>query len=357
MDKYIDSNMVYGGNGSSDEKESSDSRKRKKPCHHIDLNLVCGGNGSSDDEGGLYSRKRKKPCHHYSAQEIQKLIELSSELGVKGLSHALGNPMLPYIEKSLIIETAGRARDELKWLLHVNEPMWIKSPIAGVVYVLNCEVHDKLFPRVSHLKSSSALIESSKCSCELKMAGSQLVNMLLHSEKWMNFFPTIVRTARTIEVIDTGMLGNQGDFLKLQLMYGQMHILSPLVAPREFLFLRFCQQLEPGSWVVGDVSYDCSRHKIQASPFRSWRLPSGCMIRNMPNGYSKVTWVERVEVDDKSQTHHLFRDLVCNSLAYGAQRWVITLQRSLEKYTYLLRERALTQQVRKAAMILSHRMV
>ena len=68
-------------------------------------------------------------------------------------------------------------------------------------------------------------------------------------------------------------------------MYEQLHILSPLVPSREFYFLRHCQQIERGSWVIVDVSYDLS--KESSSP-RCWRLPSGCIIQDMPNGSSKV---------------------------------------------------------------------
>lgn len=70
-------------------------------------------------------------------------------------------------------------------------------------------------------------------------------------------------------------------------MHEQMHILSPLVPPREFYFLRHCQQIELGVWVIVDVSYDLSKENI--SPSRSWRLPSGCMIQDMLNGCSKVS--------------------------------------------------------------------
>lgn len=70
-------------------------------------------------------------------------------------------------------------------------------------------------------------------------------------------------------------------------MYEQMHILSPLVAQREYYILRHCQQIELGVWVIADVSYDCSINE-NASPLRSWKLPSGCMIEEISNGCSKV---------------------------------------------------------------------
>lgn len=70
-------------------------------------------------------------------------------------------------------------------------------------------------------------------------------------------------------------------------MYEQMHILSPLVAPREFYFLRYCQQIELGVWVMVDVSYDYSKDG-QPNSLRFWKLPSGCMIQDLPDGCSKV---------------------------------------------------------------------
>ncbi|KAL6959683.1 hypothetical protein U1Q18_039835 [Sarracenia purpurea var. burkii] len=100
-----------------------------------------------------------------------------------------------------------------------------------------------------------------------------------------------------------------------------MHILSPLVPPRQFYFLRYCAEVEAGAWVMVDVSYD--RHCTTdddphaSTTLRSWRLPSGCMLQDRPNGCCEVTWVEHVEVDDKSQTHRLYRDLVCAGAAHG----------------------------------------
>ena len=71
-------------------------------------------------------------------------------------------------------------------------------------------------------------------------------------------------------------------------MYGELALLSPLVPTREFYFLRYCQQIEQGSWAIVDVSYDFPQDHQFAPQFRSHRFPSGCLIQDMPNGYSKV---------------------------------------------------------------------
>ncbi|KAJ8752159.1 hypothetical protein K2173_003767 [Erythroxylum novogranatense] len=272
---------------------------------------------------------------------------------VKGMSE---------MERALISETAAGALDELIRLLRINEPLWIK-PSSSERYVLDRDSYDKVFPRVSHFRSSTARLESSKYWGIVTMNAVNLVEMILDSDKWVDLFPTIVTSARTIGVFDPGMSVDRSG--SLQVMHGQMHILSPLVPPREFYFLRHCQRIELGVWVIVDVSYDSLNENI--SPSRSWRLPSGVMIQEMPNGCSKVIWVEHVEVDDKTQTHRLYRDLISNGPAYGAHRMVINLQRMCERLVFFSREISPTHpevggvitsaEGRRSVMELAHRMV
>lgn len=71
-------------------------------------------------------------------------------------------------------------------------------------------------------------------------------------------------------------------------MYEEIHVISPLVRPREFNFIRHCKQVEVGVWVITDVSVDSSRNNIIPLT-RSWKHPSGIMIREMPNGGCTVS--------------------------------------------------------------------
>lgn len=138
-----------------------------------------------------------------------------------------------------------------------------------------------------------------------------------------------------------------------------MEVLSPLVATREFCGLRYCQQIEQGSWIVVNVSYDLPQF---VSHSQSYRFPSGCLIQDMPNGYSKVnsssflplstilcfmlgspqlvelkqvTWVEHIETEEKEPIHELYRDYIHRGVAFGAERWVTTLQRMCERFASL----------------------
>lgn len=73
-------------------------------------------------------------------------------------------------------------------------------------------------------------------------------------------------------------------------MYAELQVLSPLVPVREVNILRFCKQHAEGVWAVVDVSIDNIRDGSgggAAFP-ASRRLPSGCVVQDMPNGYSKV---------------------------------------------------------------------
>ncbi|KAF2325701.1 hypothetical protein GH714_033345 [Hevea brasiliensis] len=268
---------------------------------------------------------------------------------------------IPEMEKTLMTETAARAMEELIRLLRINEPLWIRSQSDGR-YTIHRDSYDKVFPRAHHFKGSNARVESSKDSGMVTMNGMNLVEMFLDTNKWVDLFPTIVTRASIIQVLETGLIGNRSG--SLQLMYEQMHILSPLVPSREFCFLRQCQQIEADTWVIADVSYDCLKENGFSS--RSWRLPSGCMIQDMPNGCSKVTWVEHVEVDDKTKIHRLYRDLISSDSAYGAERWIFTLQRMCERYAFSFGETAPSWELggvmtssegRKSIMKLAHRMV
>ncbi|KAJ1420884.1 START domain [Sesbania bispinosa] len=78
------------------------------------------------------------------------------------------------------------------------------------------------------------------------------------------------------------------------------------------------------------MSYDSFR--VNSPLYRSWRYPSGCMIREISNRCCELIWVEHVEVDDEIHTHQLYRDLVGVNIAYGAGRWILELQRMCGRF-------------------------
>ncbi|XP_078444427.1 homeodomain GLABROUS 11 [Wolffia australiana] len=249
-------------------------------------------------------------------------------------------PPLPFppagmseVEKSLMADVAANAMAELIRLVQTDEPLWMKSAGEGKEK-LNMESYDRLFPKAgSQPKSPVIHSEASRASCGVMMGATALVDMFMDSSKWMELFPTIISRARTIELIVSGMGGRSGSLL---LMYGEFQILTPVIPTREFFFLRYCQQIEQHLWAVVDVSVDTSRENVFAPSSRSRRLPSGCLIHDMASGYSKVTWVEHVEIEEKGPVHHLYRGLVLKGFAFGAQRWLATLERMCERFAALV---------------------
>ncbi|XP_009606250.1 homeobox-leucine zipper protein HDG11-like [Nicotiana tomentosiformis] len=251
-------------------------------------------------------------------------------------------PSLPFptlnisdMDKSLMADIAGNSMEELIRLLQTNEPLWTKSTTDGRD-VLDLDSYNQIFPRAnSSLKNPNVCIEASRDSGVVIMNGLALVNMFMDANKWVEFFPTVVSKARTIERISCGVMGGRSS--TLQLMYEELQALSPLVPMRQSFFLRFCQQIEQGSWAIVDVSYDIiQENQYPSSSCKVHRLPSGCLIQDMPNGYSKVTWVEHVEVEEKGLIHKLYRDLIHSGMAFGAERWLGSLQRLCERYACLM---------------------
>ena len=49
-----------------------------------------------------------------------------------------------------------------------------------------------------------------------------------------------------------------------------------------------------------------------------------------------MTWVEHVEIEDKTPIHRLYRNLIYSGLAFGAERWLATLQRMCERFACLM---------------------
>ncbi|RZS19465.1 hypothetical protein BHM03_00051864 [Ensete ventricosum] len=123
----------------------------------------------------------------------------------------------------------------------------------------------------------------------------------------------------------------------------------------------FCKQLTEGAWAIVDVSIDGIRGTPNASPATTEcrRLPSGCVVQDMPNGFSKYTLLLSICLDidalagshsqsfwrpsepklcayDEAAVHPLYRPLLLSGLALGARRWVASLQRQCQSLAILM---------------------
>ncbi|KAF7844661.1 homeobox-leucine zipper protein ANTHOCYANINLESS 2-like [Senna tora] len=243
------------------------------------------------------------------------------------------------IERSMFLELALAAMEELVKMVHTDEPLWVRSLEeigGGGREILNHDEYMRTFstPCIG-LRPNGFVSESSRETGMVIINSLALVETLMDSNRWAEMFPCLIARTATTEVVSSGINGTRNG--ALQLMHAELQVLSPLVPVREVNFLRFCKQHAEGVWAVVDVSIDSIRETSSGAPtfVNCRRLPSGCVVQDMPNGYSKVTWVEHAEYDD-SQVHQLYRPLLSSGMGFGAQRWVATLQRQCECLAILM---------------------
>ncbi|XP_057536748.1 homeobox-leucine zipper protein MERISTEM L1-like [Amaranthus tricolor] len=227
-------------------------------------------------------------------------------------------------DKPMIIELAVAAMEELIQMAQSGEPLWVPSP-DNSTEILNEDEYFRSFPRGIGPMPLGLKSEASRDSAVVIMNHMNLIEILMDVNQWSCVFSGIVSRAMTLDVLSTGVAGNYNG--ALQVMTAEFQVPSPLVPTRENFFVRYCKKNADGSWVVVDVSLD----GLRSCPIpRCRRRPSGCLIQELPNGYSKVTWVEHVEVDDRA-VHNIYRALVNSGLAFGAKRWVSTLDMQCER--------------------------
>ncbi|KAJ7513754.1 hypothetical protein O6H91_23G013100 [Diphasiastrum complanatum] len=235
-------------------------------------------------------------------------------------------------EKPLVMELALRAMEELIRMCQPDEPSWMPS-LEGPNEVLNYEEYIQIYPRPLEARQYGMKTEATRETGLVMMNAVSLVENLMDSARWIEMFPSIVSRSFTIEALSTGVTGNRNG--ALQLMYAELQVLSPLVPTREIYFLRYCKQHQDGVWAVVDFSVDMLRDVPSQSSIRCRRRPSGFLIQDMPNGYSKVTLLEHMEYDDRA-VNQMYKALVNSGMAFGAQRWLATLQCQCERLASLL---------------------
>ncbi|KOM43994.1 hypothetical protein LR48_Vigan05g159900 [Vigna angularis] len=236
-------------------------------------------------------------------------------------------------DKPIIIELAVAAMEELIGMAQMSDPLWLTT-LDGTTTVLNEDEYIRSFPRGIGPKPAGFKCEASRETAVVIMNHVSLVEILMDVNQWSTVFSGIVSRAMTLEVLSTGVAGNYNG--ALQVMTAELQVPSPLVPTRESYFVRYCKQHGDGTWAVVDVSLDNLRPSPSA---RCRRRPSGCLIQEMPNGYSK-------EVDDRG-VHNLYKQLVSSGHAFGAKRWIATLDRQL----------ITNQDGRKSMLKLAERMV
>ncbi|XP_047320237.1 homeobox-leucine zipper protein ROC1-like [Impatiens glandulifera] len=212
------------------------------------------------------------------------------------------------LNMNMIKHMATLAIKELDQLAQMREPMWIPSVADSTGYELNEGEYYRVFAsgfgtRISTLKSESSF----------------------HNH-WKKIFNVIVSKAITFEVFPTRIEGSHDG--ALQAIYVDLHALSPLVPARSSILARHCKQLGVGRWGIVDFSIDIIVRPLNEVKYK--RRPSGCIIEDFCNGFTKVTWIENVEVDE-SGFHTLYKPIVNSGLAFGAKRWLGILEKQINR--------------------------
>eukprot|EP00249_Psilotum_nudum_P017905 c26546_g1_i1 orf=485-2119(+) len=246
-------------------------------------------------------------------------------------ANQLGRPFgLTESEKSAVVELALASMEELMQIAQAVQPLWVLDAVTDTE-VIDRTQYLHQFPRGIEPTPSGLKSETSRTRGVVIMNPLAVVENLMDVDRWRETFSYIISRAITVEVISMDLSGTYDG--AMQLMYAEFQMPTPLVPARECFFLRYSKRVYD-SWVVVDVSLDSLRENPPPVLVRCRKRPSGCIVEELPNGYSNVIWVEHVEVEDKS--YGLYQNLVNSGLAFGAQRWVATLKRQSERAACLL---------------------
>uniref|UniRef100_A0A6N2MB30 Homeobox domain-containing protein n=1 Tax=Salix viminalis TaxID=40686 RepID=A0A6N2MB30_SALVM len=285
------------------------------------------GNASCPNCGGPTAIGEMSFDEHHLRLENARLreeIDRISAIAAKYVGKPVSINAPTEADKPMIIELAVAAMEELVRMAQMDEPLWMSS-LDGTNSVLNEDEYVRIFPRGIGPKPTGFKCEASRESAVVIMNHINLVEYLM------------------------------------DVMTAEFQLPTPLAPTRESYFVRYCKQHADGTWAVVDVSLDNLRPSPAA---RCRRRPSGCLIQEMLNGYSKVTWVEHVEVDDRG-VHNLYKQLVSSGHAFGAKRWLATLDRQCERHASAMATNIpagdvgviTNQEGRKSMMKLAERMV
>ncbi|EEC83295.1 hypothetical protein OsI_28655 [Oryza sativa Indica Group] len=268
-----------------------------------------------------------------------------------------------YTEKNVLLDLANRAMEEFFSLMKENESLLVKKKENGPLWLPHMDILGVESLNYQEYLAKSRTIGQKPVDFKVVVTrdtaivnGScvDLVKSLLDANRWRELFPGIVASANTTKIISTGPSNLHDGLLQLKnlQMRAELQVMSPEVPVCDVTFLRQSVQFGSGLWCVVDVSIDTilpgesktAQSSVQTSSTAARRmevrlLPSGCVIEEMENGYSKVTWMVHAAYDERA-VPVLYHSLLRSAKALGACRWVASLQRhsqflsGLHKYIF-----------------------
>ncbi|KAM6602094.1 hypothetical protein CsatA_021703 [Cannabis sativa] len=221
-------------------------------------------------------------------------------------------------DKPIIVELAVAAMEELIRMAQAGDPLWIpahhdNNSISGgnnSTEILNEDEYLRTFPRGIGPKPLGMKSEASRETNVVIMNHTNLVEILMDVNQWSTIFCGIVSRAMTLDILSTGVAGNYN---------GALQVLSSKSLHHLFQRGRITSlgtvnnmAMELGQWLMFP-----------------WTIYAQVPFPGAEEGHL-VTWVEHVEVDDRA-VHNIYKPLVNSGIAFGAKRWVATLDRQCER--------------------------
>ncbi|XP_048322649.2 homeobox-leucine zipper protein ROC2 isoform X2 [Ziziphus jujuba] len=218
---------------------------------------------------------------------------------------------------------------EIMRMVEVGEPQSLPNLDSSSESSIESEYKPTLLPKEAGQESLYS--EASRDSAYFKMSASSFVELLMDLKQWSSLFSNIVSRAMVLGVLSSSGFQRNYDGT-IQVMTAEFHASTPFIPHRESYFARYCKQLNHEMWGVVDVSLE-NLFPYPSTVFR--RRPSGCLIKDMPNGCSKVIWVEHVQVDS-NLVPYIFKPVVTSGFVFGARRWIDTVVRQCERFEALI---------------------
>ncbi|XP_031130642.1 homeobox-leucine zipper protein ROC1-like [Ipomoea triloba] len=271
--------------------------------------------------------------------------EAPSEVSFTTIPPSFGEVVKIYgnndVEKPVITELALSAMNELLQMTQLKEPLWVSSVNPNIV-VLNKEVYGRLCSKGRSIAIANPTAgfktEASRESACVKINRIQLVDAFMNVDRWATMFSNIVSRAVTVGVISIGAAGNYDRALQVDRWATMFsNIVSRAVTVGVISigaagnYDRALQvKITNGTWAIVDFSID--RYLCMDPIDKCMRRPSGCLIQEVPNECTKVTWVEHIEVDnDDNEVVSIYEALLNSDMAFGAKRWVSTLHQRCQR--------------------------
>ncbi|KAJ6294629.1 hypothetical protein OIU76_022670 [Salix suchowensis] len=131
---------------------------------------------------------------------------------MKPIGDAVGNEVS--FDRSMFVDLALAAMDELIKMAQIESPIWIKS-LDGGKEVLNHEEYTRTFPPCIGMKPSNFVFEATRESGVVLIDSLALVETLMDVNGWVEMFPSLIARAATIDIISSGMGGTKSGALQI----------------------------------------------------------------------------------------------------------------------------------------------